>query len=306
MNSKLHFLGTGAMVPTKDRNHLAVALEYNGSIFLFDCGEGTQNQIKKMKLPIGKIKKIFISHWHGDHTLGLGGLIQTLNNTENVEKIEIHGPKDSKKYIQNILNSSIFDMKIPLEVYEHEPKNGQLLTIIDNATYQINCAKLSHSVDCIGYNFKEHDTLNIDMNKAKKLGLEQSPMLARVKMGLDIELNGKKIKSSEITYSKKGLNIAFIFDTRPCKEINLLSINVDYLVIEATHIFTKHAQKAEETDHMTAKESAEIAIENNVKNLIITHFSQRYKDIKEIEEEAKQIFENTISTYDLMTIKLNK
>lgn len=306
MNSKLHFLGTGGMVPTKDRNHLAVALEYSGSIFLFDCGEATQNQIKKMKLPIGKIKKIFISHWHGDHTLGLGGLIQTLNNTENVEKIEIHGPQDSKKYVQNILNSSIFDMKILIEVFEHKPKNNQIITIIDNSTYQINCVKLNHSVACIGYCFKEKDTLNVDMQKAKKLGLEQSPMLARAKMGLNIEHNNKIIKHEEITYRKEGLSIAFIFDTRPCEEINLITKNVDYLVIEATHIYSKHAQKAEETDHMTAKESAQIAQENNVKNLLITHFSQRYKDIKEIEEEAKEIFEKTTSTYDLMTINLKK
>ena len=294
------------MVPTKDRNHLAVAFEYNGNIFLFDCGEATQNQIKKMKLPIGKIKKIFISHWHGDHTLGLGGLIQTLMNTDNVEAIEIHGPVNSKKFIDHILKSSIFDLKVPINVFEHKPKPNEILKIIDSRDYEINCAKLKHSVECIGYNFKEKDTLNINLEKAKQLGLSQSPLLARAKMGLDIEINGKRIKSKDITYSKPGLKIGFIFDTRPCKEINLLVKDCDYLVMEATHIFLKHAQKAEETDHMTAKESAEIAAENNVKHLLITHFSQRYKDIKEIEEEAKQFFENTTSSYDLMTIKLKK
>ena len=99
MTVKLHFLGTGCMVPTKDRNHLSLALEYEGSIFLFDCGEGTQNQIKKMKLPIGKIRKIFISHWHGDHTIGLVGLMQTLSNTDNITKIEIHGYEIGRAHV---------------------------------------------------------------------------------------------------------------------------------------------------------------------------------------------------------------
>ncbi len=304
-NSKVHFLGTGCMAPTKERNHLSVALEHNGSIYLFDCGEGTQNQIKKMKLPIGKIKKIFISHWHGDHTLGLSGLIQTLTNTDNVEKIEVHGPKDTKKYMEHVLKCSIFESKIPIEVIEHEPKENEILTIIKNIKFEIKCVKLNHSVPCIGYSFKEKDTLNINMEKAKKFGLEQSPMLARAKMGLDIEHNGQIIKVDDITYRKEGLKICFVFDTRPCSEIDLLVKDTKYLVMEATFIYKTHANKAEEYDHMSAKETAEIARTNNVKNLIITHFSQRYKDVKEIEEEAREYFENTTTTHDLMTLKLN-
>lgn len=294
------------MIPSKTRNHLSVALEYEGNIFLFDCGEATQIQIKKKKLPIGKIKKIFISHWHGDHVLGLPGLIQTLSNTDSIEKIEIHGPKDSKKFVSHLLKSSVFDLKIPLEVHEHEPKPHKTLKIIDNAKYEITCAQLKHKIPCLGYSFKEKDTLNIDKQKAKKFGLEKSPLLARAKMGLPITKNEKKIYPNQLTYKKHGPKIAFIFDTRPCTEINLLAKDVDYLVMEATFMFGPHSAKAEETDHMSAKETAQIALENNVKTLFITHFSQRYKDVKEIENEAKEIFENTISTYDLMTYKIRE
>lgn len=306
MNAKLHFLGTGCMVPTKERNHLSVALEYNGSIFLFDCGEATQNQIKIMKLPIGKIKKIFISHWHGDHVLGLPGLIQTLSNTEGVEKIEVHGPKDSKKYMKSVLGCSIFESKIPIETFEHEPKDGNILNIINNSKFEINCSKLNHSVPCIGYSFKEKDTLNIDLEKAKKFGLEESPLLARAKMGLSIELNGKKIKPEDITYNKEGIKVSLIFDTRPTPNINLLIENSDYLVMEATYVYARHAEKAEEYDHMSAKETADIARESGVNNLVITHFSQRYKDTQEILDEAKEYFEKTTLTHDLMSIKLMK
>jgi len=293
------------MVPTKDRNHLATALEYEGNLFLFDCGENTQKQIKIMKLPIGKIKKIFISHWHGDHVLGLGGLIQTLSNTDNVDRIEIHGPKGSEMYVNYMLKSTIFDCPIPIEVFEHKPKEDEIITIIDKATYQINCCKLNHGVPCIGYSFKKKDTLNVHPAKAKKFGLENSPLLARAKLGLPIEMgDGKVIKPEELTYLKKGVKISFVFDTRPCNGINLLVKDSDYLVMEATFIYETHSHKAEEYDHMSAKETAEIARENNVGILIITHFSQRYKDIKDIEIEAKETFENTISAYDLFTYKI--
>lgn len=292
------------MVPTKDRNHLATALEYNGSIFLFDCGENTQKQIKIMKLPIGKIKKIFISHWHGDHVLGLPGLIQTLSNTDNVDQIEIHGPINTPKFVDHMLKSTIFESKIPIKVFEHIPKKKEILTIIDTADYSIKVARLRHSVPCIGYSFEKKDVLNIDKKKAIKHGLETSPMLARVKMGLDIEHEGKTIKAQDLTYTKKGTKICFVFDTRPCQEIDMLVKNSNYLVMEATFIFEKHGDRAEETDHMSAKETAEIAATNNVETLLITHFSQRYKDVKDIEDEAKQYFENTISAYDYFTYNL--
>lgn len=305
MSLKLHFLGTGCMVPTKERNHLSVALEYEGEIFLFDCGEATQNQIKKMKLPIGKIKRIFISHWHGDHTLGLGGLVQTLNNTDNVERLEIHGPKNTKKYFEHTLKSTIFEPKIKIEVFEHEPKSGEVLKVLENSSYEIHCAKLNHSVPCIGYSFKIKDTLNVDMKKLRAIApkLETSPMLARAKMGLPIDFEGKRIDYKDITYTKAGAKISFVFDTRPCKEIDLLVKKSDYLVMEATYM-QRQAEKADEYDHMTAHETAETAIRNDVKELIITHFSQRYKDTKDIENEAREVFENTTSTYDLMTLNL--
>ena len=296
------------MSPTKERHHLSVALEHNGNIFLFDCGEATQNRIKEMKLPHGKIKKIFISHWHGDHTLGLLGLVQTLSNVDTIENIEIHGPIDSKKYFNHMLQSTIFETETKIEVIEHSPKEGELLKILDGAGYEISCAKLNHSVPCIGYTFKQKDTYNIDLEKLKKIEpkLENNILLARTKMGLPIEFEGRTIKADEITYKKEGLKVSFVFDTRPCQGAKILAENADYLVMESTFSFKKHSNKAEEYDHMSAKETAEIASESGVKNLLITHFSQRYKDITEIEEEAREYFENTQATEDLMTIKLKK
>jgi ribonuclease Z len=292
------------MVPTKERNQISVGLEYQESLFLFDCGENTQAQIKKMKLSIGKIKKIFLSHWHGDHVLGLNGLVQTLSNTDNVEKIEIHGPKNSKKYVNHMLKSTIFQATIKIEVFEHEPEENELLTIFETQDFMIQCAKLNHSVPCNGYVFHQKMRRNIDKAKAKKYGLEESPLLAQAKLGKTIEHKGKKINAEELTYEKEGKKISFVFDTRPCQGIDLLSKDADYLIMEATFSFEKHAHKAEEYDHMSAKETAEIARQNHVKNLVITHYSQRYKDSKDLEAEAREQFENTIASYDLMTLPI--
>lgn len=283
---------------------MATALEYEGEMLLFDCGEHTQLQIKKMKLALGKFRKIFISHWHGDHVLGLPGLLMTLANTQGIEEVEIHGPKGTSDYLHHMRKSMIFDSKLSLKIFEHEPKEREILTVDESPEYCIKCVKLNHSVPCIAYSFEQKDVRNIDKDKAKLLGLEQSPLLARSKLGLDIELEGKRIPSEDLTYVKKGKKICFVFDTRPCLGIDLLVKNADYLIMEATYIFDQHADKAQEYDHMSAKETAEIALRNNVQNLVITHFSQRYKDTKDIEAEAKEIFEKTCAAYDLMSLPL--
>ncbi|MFP4401792.1 MAG: ribonuclease Z [Candidatus Nanoarchaeia archaeon] len=304
MTKKLHFLGTGCMMPTQERNHLSVCLELNGELLLFDCGEHTQLQIKKKKLPLSHLKKIFLSHWHGDHVLGLPGLLMSLGNTQNVTTIEIHGPKGTLNYITHMKQSMIFDSKLDLQVYEHTPQKNTLQVISNTSKYTISCAQLNHSVPCIGFQIKEPDTLNINPVKAKEYGLTNSPLLARAKMGLDIEYKNTLIKAEEITYSKKGLQVSFIFDTRPCEEAQLLAQNSNYLVMEATFSYKEHAHKAEEYDHMSAKETAQLAKLSGVKELYITHFSQRYRELDLLIDEAKEEFENTHITYDLMSVVL--
>ena len=304
MTKKLHFLGTGCMMPTPERNHLSVCLELNGELLLFDCGEHTQLQIRKMKLPLSHISRIFISHWHGDHVLGLPGLLMSLSNTQNSQTVEIHGPKGTLDFIHHMRKSMIFDAKIELKVFEHTPKKDSIREIIKTPKYTVSCVNLNHSVPCIAYSVKEPDVLNIDTKKAKSYGLESSPLLARAKMGLDIEHKGELIKAKDITYAKIGNKYSFIFDTRPCKAVEILAKDSTYLVMEATFLYKEHAHKAEEYDHMSAKETAEIALNCNVKELYITHFSQRYKEVDEIEEEAREIFENTHTTEDLMSVKI--
>ena len=299
MKTKIYFLGTGCMVPTKERNHISNALEFNGNIFLFDCGEGTQLQIKKMKLAPSKIKKIFISHWHGDHTLGLNGLIQTLSNTQGFDYLEIYGPVGSKKYIFHMLNSTCFKLRYKIKIIEINIKKKELKTIFENEEYKINCVKLNHSTTCIGYSFEKKSYKNLIKEKIEKLKITNIETFEKLKNGEDVG----KYKSSDLTYIKKGVKICFVFDTRPCPEINLLVKNSNILICEATYLDTEKS-KAVEYDHMSAKETATLAKKNKVEKLFITHFSQRYTDTKLLEEEAKKIFKNTTAAVDLMNYEI--
>jgi len=301
---RLVFLGTGAMIPTKERNLLSVALEYNGDIYLFDAGESVQKQIKFTTLHLGKIKKIFISHWHGDHVIGLPGLLLTLNNIKSYKSLEIYGPEGTKRFVRNILNCCFFNFEKDLKIFEYKTKS-KVFVIYENKDILIKAIRLKHSVPVLGYLFIEKDKLNLDKKKLKELGLLNNPIVKELKSKKNIKFNNKIIKWKDVTYLKKGKRIAFIFDTRPVDYLIKEIKGFDYLVIEATFSYDE-IDKAEKYIHMTVKESAEISREANVKYLFLTHFSQRYKEINKIEREAKVIFPNTILSKDLMEINLDK
>ena len=291
------------MMPTNKRAQISNAFEFEGEYFLFDCGENTQLQIKKKKLPIGKIRKIFISHWHGDHTIGLNGLLQTLSNTQGVSNVEIYGPKGSKKFVKNIINSSIFSPKYKLKVFELNPKKNSVLSVLKTDKYEIKTALLDHSVLCLGYLFEEMGVLNIKKDSLKIKDIKVLDFV-RLKKGLDVKINNKLFRNEDLTYKKDGLKICFIFDTRPCNGINLLSKNCNFMLSEATYL-DKDKIKAEENDHMSSSEVSKIAKKNDVECLILTHFSQRYKDTKELLKESKKFLKNVIVAEDLMTIDLS-
>ncbi len=296
------FLGTGCMVPTKDRNHISIAIEYKDKIFLFDCGEGTQRQIKIAGLPLGKIRKIFISHWHGDHVLGLPGLIQTLNSVEVIDKIDVYGPRRSTKFLSSLLRGSVFELTKELEVHEVIGKKEE--TIYENEDIVIEAISLKHSIPVLGYVLREKDKINIYKEKLKEAGLENSPLLKNFKEGRDIRVGNKIYHWRDFCYIKKGKKIAIILDTVPDENLIKFVENSDILIMEATFLDKVHRDKAEKTLHMTARGAAEIAQVANVDKLILTHFSQRYKDIKELEDEAKLYFNNVVMSYDFMKIKI--
>ncbi|PIN78612.1 ribonuclease Z [Candidatus Woesearchaeota archaeon CG10_big_fil_rev_8_21_14_0_10_34_8] len=298
---EITFLGTSAMVPTSERNHSALFIKYKNQGLLIDCGEGTQRQFKQFKIPLTKITKIFITHWHGDHTLGLPGLLQTLSASEYSNKenlLEIYGPKGTKKYFDLMIGAFPFDCKLDIKV--KEINKGK---IIENKDIIIEAFPLEHSVQTIGYKIIEKDRIRIDTKAVKKLGIPEGPLLGKLQENKSITYKGKKISPKNTTYVVKGKKIGIISDTVQCKNCLEIAKDTDLLICEATFM-ENEKDKAASYKHLTIKQAALIAHTSETKKLVLTHFSQRYKDKSELENEAKDVYDDVVLAFDGMKIKL--
>ncbi len=295
---EITFLGTSCMQPTKERNHSSFLLRFNEENILFDCGEGTQRQLRIAGLKPAKITRLLISHWHGDHVFGIPGLLSSMGADQFAKKLYIYGPKGSKRYLENMVKS--FAAK---DIIEYEIKEVEKGIFFENEDFQLEAQPLKHSADCIGFSFIEKDRLRINLAKAAKFGLTEGPILGKLQSGEAVTFNGKKIKPSDVAYEVQGKKISYIADTLPCAGANKLAKEADLLISEGTHL-EELREKTEKYMHLTIKDAALIASQNNAKKLIITHLSQRYKSTAEVIEEARQYFDNTIIAEDFMKIKV--
>jgi len=296
-------LGTSCMVPTKERNVTSMHLQYKGEGILLDCGEGTQRQMNIAGIKRTSVTKILISHWHGDHVSGIIGLLQTVGNEAEPPHIKIFGPRETKARVQHMLQTCIFDNKVDLEVHELNPGKMEVVPFFETEDYALECARLDHNVPCIGYSFVEKERLNIDVEKQKKLGVRDGPWLRKIKKGEEIEYKGKKITPADMTYNVPQKKITYIADTEACAEATLLAQGADIMISESAFASSLQ-EKAEMRKHMCASEAALIASQADAKKLILTHFSQRYKTVEELEEEAKIHFPETVAAFDFMKVKL--
>lgn len=292
------FLGTASMVPTKERNPSAILISYGSEGILIDCGEGTQRQMKITGIKLTKITKILISHWHGDHVLGLPGLLQSLGASDYSKTLRIYCPKGTKKYFDMLTKTFVLDRKIELEINEVSKSK-----FFENEDFLLEALPLEHGIATLGFNFIEKDKRRMDLKKVKKLGIPKGPLLGKLQDGKTITYNNKTIKPNQTTYLEEGKKISVITDTLPCNNCYRLAKNADLLICEATYS-SKLEGKGEEYYHMTAKQAAQIANKADAKKLVLTHFSARYKDTLEIEEDARNIFDNTICAKDFMRINL--
>lgn len=295
---EITFLGTSCMVPTKERNHSSFFLSYKSEGILFDCGEGTQRQLKIAGIKPSKVTKILLSHWHGDHTLGLPGLIQTLGSSEYLKTLEIYGPKGTKKRIKSMFEAFVFDK--PFEINIKEVSSG---IFFENTDFKLASKELKHGIETVGFSFLEKDRRRIKTQYIKKIGMPEGPLLGKLQEGKTVKFNDKKITPEEATTIVKGKKISYIADTVLCKNCYELAKDADILVCEASYS-SKLEDKAEQYNHLTAKQAALIASQSNVKELILTHFSARYKDTSEIQEDAEDIFPEVRCANDFMKVKI--
>jgi ribonuclease Z len=292
------FLGTSSMVPTKERNQSGVLIIYGSEGILIDCGEGTQRQLKVAGIKLTKITKILISHWHGDHVLGIPGLIQSMSASGYEKTLNIYGPVGTKKFMEKMFGVFLFDRRIDICVYEVKKGN-----FFEDRTLVLEAEHLNHNIETLGYNIVEKGKRKINLRFVKKLGIPEGPLLGKLQEGKSIIWEGKKVGVDKATNVVKGKRITIISDTVPCKGADKLAKNSDLLVCEATYA-SNLENKGEEHSHMTAKQAAELANRSNVKKLVLTHFSARYKNTRELEEDARNCFDNVLCAKDFMKINL--
>ena len=295
---EITFLGTSSMVPTKDRNHAGVFVTHGPEGILLDCGEGTQRQFKIAGIPLTRITKILITHWHGDHVLGLPGLVQTLGSMGYEKRLCIYGPKGTKKRFELLKKAFVFEEKVDLDVFEIKKE-----LFYEGSDLLLQALPLEHTTECLGFNIMEPEKRKIDMEAAKKLGLNEGPLIGKLQEGSNVKMNNKVIKPEQVSDIERGKKISYITDTALCKNAVTLAKDADMLICESTYADDLE-EKAEKYKHLTARHAGMIANKANAKRLILTHFSQRYKDIRQIDEDAKTVFSNVTCAYDFMKIKL--
>ncbi len=299
MKIQISFLGTSQAIPTATRNHTAILLTYNEENILVDCGEGTQRQFRKMKLNPCKLTKILLTHLHGDHILGLPGLLQTLGLNKYPKELKIFGPRGTKNLIEGIYKTFQIKERIKLEVKEVTSE------VFENQDFEITALPLEHGIDCNAYIFQEKEKLRIDKKKLQKLKLPRTELkkLKALTEGKDITIDGKKIKYKDLTYSEDGKKISFVLDTRLCPNVKKAIKNSDLAIMESTYL--DETELAKEYHHMTIEQATKCAKEEKVKRLILTHISQRYEYQEEkLTQRAKAIFFKTEIAKDKMQIEI--
>jgi len=302
---KIIFLGTGGSWPTVYRNVSSIAIKRGKEVIIFDCGEGTQRQLQKSKISYMQISKIFITHFHGDHFLGIPGLIQTMQLNDRKEPLYIYGPKGIIKLVDDLLSLGYFKPNYKIEAFEVDENDK-----IDFEGYSIIPFKVKHGVPSLGYSLIENIRPGkFDKEKALSLGIPEGPLFSKIQKGKTITLdNGKKITSNMILGpSRKGRKIVISGDTAPIEKMIVYAKDADVLIHEAT-FSSEFIDIAADYGHTTANQAAEIAKSAKVKKLYLTHISPRHLDYKRLLNEAQNIFKKSFIPKDFeeIEVKLKK
>ena len=298
---KLVFLGTSAAQPTAKRGLSCICLEREGEILMFDAGESAQISYMKSGLGWNKKMKLFVTHLHGDHCIGILGLLQTMSMQNRTESLEIFGPKGIDEFLA--ANIKILNFGLSFSILITIVNEG---TIYENNKFLIHAAKANHSITAFSYLFEEKDKPGrFNVEKAKELGIPEGELWNKLQNGEDITNNEKIIKPEQVLGQKRlGKKIGISGDTMPTKELEEFFRECDYLVFDSTFL-DEEKQKAQDTCHSTAKQAAELGKNANVKNLILTHFSARYKDEIGHKTEAEQIHNSVITAKDLLEVEIS-
>jgi len=303
MKFEVTILGSNSAQPTPKRFSSAQMVNFREKLFLLDCGEGTQIQIRRYKQKFSRLNHIFITHLHGDHMLGLPGLISTLNLMGRRNTLHIYAHKDLEGLLQPLLDYLMHRSLFTLEYHTFDPSKHAL--IYEDKSLEVYTIPLKHRTPTAGFLFKEKSNeynIKKDMIKAFNLSIKD---ILKIKQGEDfIDVDGKVIPNSKLaTPPQKPRSYAYITDTAYKPDITEWIQGADLLYHEATFA-DEVTLRLSKTLHSSAEQAAKIAQASNAKKLLIGHFSSRYKDTKVVEDAARQVFENTQAVYDGLTIAI--
>lgn len=302
MSLSIIFLGTAGSVPTKMRSLPAIAIQRKGEIILFDCGESAQRQMLKAGLSFNRNMKIFITHMHGDHILGLPGLIQTMSLLDRTKKLVIYGPVGLEDFISAIKETVQFTLTFPLEIAEIKDEG----IVCREKEYKIYAARANHVTTAFAYSLVEKlRPGKFYPEKAKELGVPEGVLWSKLQHGASIKLqNGSIVESKQVVGpSRSGRKIVYTGDSRFSKSLVELAKNADLLIHDCT-FDDELAERAEEDGHSTPTQAAKTAKKANAKQLILTHISARYKTPDLLQSQAAKDFSKVDVAKDFMRISL--
>ena len=295
---ELVVLGTSSQVPTRYRNHNGYLLLWDGHGVLFDPGEGTQRQMTLAEVRAHQITHVCVTHFHGDHCLGLPGILQRISLDEVPHPVFVHYPSSGQVYFDRLRRASIYKDKADIQARPHEGAG----CIGQYAPFELHTAPLQHGVPAWGYRLVEPDGFTMDGARLRELGV-RGPAIGQIQREGQATLeDGRVIHREDVAARRPGQVVTFLMDTAPCDAAIELSRGADLLICESTYL-AEHTAEAHDHGHLTAEDAGKIAAQASVGTLVLTHFSQRYPMNAPFVAQAKRHFDGeVIAATDLLRV----
>ncbi|MGY1679071.1 ribonuclease Z [Geodermatophilus sp. SYSU D01176] len=294
---ELVVLGTASQAPTRTRNHNGYLLRWDGEGLLFDPGEGTQRQLLLAGVPSSAVTRICLTHFHGDHCLGVPGVVQRMSLDRVAHPVTAHFPASGREYFGRLRAASVFHDVLDLR---EEPLAADG-PVASGPSWTLEVRRLDHLIETFGYRLVEPDGRRMLPEALARAGVA-GPDVGRLQRSGSLEVDGRTVRLDEVSVPRPGQRVAVVMDTRLCDAVPALADGADLLVVESTFL-EEDAALAREYGHLTARQAATVAAECGVRRLVLTHFSQRYPDPARFRDEAAAVFSgDLVVAADLMTV----
>jgi ribonuclease Z len=291
-------LGTASQVPTRERNHVGFVLRWDAEAFLFDPGEATQQQLTRAGISANDLHHICLTHLHGDHCLGLPGVLARFSLDRVRHPVELHYPASGGVYVERLRHAAVYDDRA--DVRQRPVHDDGVL--VDTGRWTLSARRLDHSIEAYGYRLEEPDGITFLPDRLRDAGVE-GPAVHELAEAGEVRVGGRTVRLDEVSEPRRGQAVAVVLDTRVCDAALELARGVDLLVAEST--FLDHeADLADRYRHLTARQAATLAREAGARRLVLTHYSQRHPDTSAFGREAAAVHDDVVAARDLDVVEV--